>query len=67
MAKSTRLSEIEAHRAHSGASLSDGCFWEHWFDMESQNQKPLSLHAQDEHSIWERAVNFEILALDEKK
>lgn len=66
MAKSIRLSEVEALRAHSGAPLSPGSFWENWFDAQS-DQKPLAMRPQDEHSIWERAVNLEILAMEGEK
>ena len=65
MAKSIRLSEVETQRAHMGAPLSCGSFWEHWFDAQTQGQRPLAI--REEHSIWERAVNLEILALDDKK
>ena len=67
MAKSIRLTEIEAQRAHSGALLSRGSFWENWFDVQSQSQRPLGMHSQDEHSIWEKAVNLEILAMESEK
>ncbi|HUA66187.1 MAG TPA: hypothetical protein VME24_10085 [Alphaproteobacteria bacterium] len=67
MAKSIRLSEIEADGAPMGAPLSCGSFWEHWFDAQSQNQKPLAFRPHEEHSIWERAVNLEILAMERDK
>lgn len=65
MAKSIRLTEIQEQRAQMGAPLTCGSFWEHWFDAQSQNQRPLAI--REEHSIWEQAVNLEILALDGKK
>jgi hypothetical protein len=67
MAKSIRLSEIDALRAHSGAQLSHGSFWENWFDAHTQDQKPLAIRQQEEHSIWEKAVNLEILAMEGEK
>lgn len=67
MAKSIRLSEIEGYRAEMGTPLSAGSFWEHWFDTQSQNQKPLAFRPHEEHSIWERAVNLEILAMEGDK
>jgi hypothetical protein len=67
MAKSIRLIEIDEQRAQLIAPLSRGCFWEHWFDGQSHNQKPQANRTLDEHSIWETAVNFEILAMDHDK
>ena len=67
MAKSIRISEIEAQRAHSGALMSRGSFWEHWFDVHAQNHKSHSIGSLDEHSIWEKAVNLEILAMEGEK
>jgi hypothetical protein len=67
MAKSIRLSEVEALRAHSGAALSRGSFWENWFDAQTQSQRPLTIRSQEEHSIWEKAVNLEILAMEGEK
>jgi len=67
MAKSIRLTEMEAEHAHVTAPLSRGTYWEHWFDGQPQGGSPEANRALDEHSIWEKAVNFEILAMDDKK
>jgi hypothetical protein len=67
MAKSIRLTEIDAQGGPLVAPLSRGSYWEHWFDAQSRDQKPQSIDTLDEHSIWESAVNFEILAIEEKK
>lgn len=48
------------------APLSRGSFWENWFDGHPQAQKPELRRPLDEHSIWEKAVNLEILAMDDK-
>ena len=66
MAKSIRLSEIDADRAHATA-LSRGSYWENWFDGYPQSQKPQAFRPLDEHSIWEKAVNLEILATEENE
>ncbi|HEY1787685.1 MAG TPA: hypothetical protein VGJ73_05990 [Verrucomicrobiae bacterium] len=66
MAKSIRLSDIEAPRAHV-SSLSRGSFWENWFEGEPASQKQQAHSLLDEHNIWEKAVNLEILAFDDKK
>lgn len=67
MAKSIRLSEIDAQRGPLLAPLSRGSYWEHWFDTQSHDQNPQVIGARDEHSIWEKAVNLEILAIEGKK
>lgn len=67
MAKSIRLTEIDALRGDLVAPLSHASFWEHWFDGQSHNEKPETNRTLDEHSIWETAVNLEILATDDKK
>jgi hypothetical protein len=65
MAKFTSIHEIEEQRANLTAPLSHGgSFWEHWLENQSSGQKT---SPQDEHSIWEKAVKWEILAMDEKK
>lgn len=67
MAKSIRITEIDVPHIPSGAPLSHGAFWEHWFDTHAQNQRQQLSRSLDEHSIWEKAVNLEILALDDKE
>jgi hypothetical protein len=67
MAKSIRFTEIDAQRDQLVVPLSRGSFWENWFDGQPQDQKPQGNRILDEHSIWEKAVNLEILAMDDKK
>jgi hypothetical protein len=67
MAKSIHLSEIETPRTELTAPLSRGLFWEHWFEGQPRDQRARANRFLDEHGIWEKAVNLEILAMDEKK
>jgi hypothetical protein len=67
MAKSIRITEIDAPPASLGAPLSHSAFWEHWFDSHAHNLRPQLSRPLDEHSIWEKAVNLEILAIDDDK
>ncbi|HEX3624868.1 MAG TPA: hypothetical protein VH280_05505 [Verrucomicrobiae bacterium] len=67
MAKSIRINEIDAQRDQLVAPLTRGAFWEHWFEAQSHDQKPQVNGNLDEHSIWETAVNLEILATGDKK
>ena len=67
MAKSIRMHEIEEQRANLTAPMSHrGSFWEHWFENQGPNQRSAN-RSLDEHSIWERAVKWEILAMEGKK
>ena len=67
MAKSIRIQEIEEQRANLTAPLPPGgSFWEHWFHNQAPDQKISATSPLDEHSIWEKAVNFDILAMEEK-
>jgi hypothetical protein len=65
MAKSIRLSDIDVNRAYGTAPLSRGSFWENWFDGEPQTPRHYTHRPLDEHSIWEKAVNLELLAMEE--
>ncbi|HTV42606.1 MAG TPA: hypothetical protein VMF08_18725 [Candidatus Sulfotelmatobacter sp.] len=68
MAKSIRMQEIEEQRANLTAPLPrGGSFWEHWFQNQAPSQKFSTTGPLDEHSIWEKAVKWEILATDGKK
>jgi|HubBroStandDraft_5_1064220.scaffolds.fasta_scaffold185482_1 hypothetical protein len=67
MAKSIHLSELETPYADITAPLSRGSFWEHWFEGQPRDERPQAGRALDEHGIWKKAVNLEILALEEKK
>jgi hypothetical protein len=67
MAKSIRLTENDAQCDPLVAPLPRGSFWENWFDGQPQNPKSQINRTLDEHSIWERAVNLEILAMEDKK
>ena len=65
MAKSISIHEIEEQRANLTAPLSHGgSFWEHWLENQSPSQKASANRPLDEHSIWERAVKWEILAME---
>lgn len=66
MAKSIRLTEIDEQRAQMGAPLSRAAYWEHWFASQSNYPKLQASQSLDEHSIWEKAVNLEILAMNEE-
>ena len=65
MAKSIRLSEIDMNRAFVTPPLSRGSFWENWFDGHPQTPGHHTHRSLDEHSIWEKAVNLELLAMEE--
>lgn len=67
MAKSIRLIEIDTQRASFGPPAARGLFWEHWFENEPENEKRRANQTLDEHGIWEKAINLEILAIDGKK
>jgi hypothetical protein len=67
MAKSIHLSEIEIPCGEITAPLPRGFFWEHWFDGQPRDERSQASRSLDEHSIWEKAVNLEVLAIDEKK
>ena len=68
MAKSIRIHEIEEQRANLAAPMSHGgSFWEHWFENQASNQKTWANRSLDEHSIWEKAVKWELLAMEDKK
>ncbi len=61
MAKSIlHLHEIDTEPFPS--TLSSGSFWEHWF--ETQARRRATALRLDEHSIWDKAVHFEILGMD---
>jgi hypothetical protein len=64
MAKSIEMHEIE-EVGHSTRNQASGSFWEHWF----KGQSPLSPAGGDldEHSLWEKAINFGILAAKKAK
>ena len=68
MAKSISMHQIEEQRANLAAPMSHGgSFWEHWFETQAPGQKTSANRSLDEHSIWERAVKWEILAMNGKK
>ncbi|HEV2329863.1 MAG TPA: hypothetical protein VGY56_13855 [Verrucomicrobiae bacterium] len=67
MAKSIRLNGIEEQLDPLVAPLSRSSFWEHWFEGHPEDQRAQANRTLDEHSIWEKAVNLEILAMDDKK
>jgi hypothetical protein len=63
MAKSIRLHEVKT--TGNTATLSSGGFWENWF--ESHTQSHSGEQNLDEHNIWEKAVNFGVLAMEKAK
>lgn len=63
MAKSIHLHEIETDTIPS--TLSSGSFWESWFETQPHG-RGMDMRL-DEHSIWEKAVNFEIWAMHNAK
>jgi hypothetical protein len=65
MAKSIRLSEFALEIGNAGSGLSSGSFWENWFKTQAPGRA--MERNLDEHRIWEKAVNLEILAAEEAK
>src|ERR1700728_2930790 len=59
MAKSIHLHEIETETFP--PTLSAGSFWGHWFEIQARRRA--AAMRLDEHRIWEKAVNFDILAM----
>jgi hypothetical protein len=64
MAKSIRFEELEA-TGHSKENQVTGHFWEQWFHKPSPMPQPS--RNLDEHSIWEKAIHFGILAAEKAK
>ena len=65
MAKSISLNEFALETGNTGSTMSSGSFWENWFKTQAPGgaiERNL-----DEHRIWEKAVNVEILSAAEKK
>ncbi len=65
MAKSIHMNEMETEFGNSKASRPSGSFWEHWFD--TQSPRRFADRSLDEHSIWEKAVSFAVLAAEKSK
>jgi hypothetical protein len=66
MAKSLDLNDFASKAdltADLFANLPTGTFWEHWFDAHAATQAAQRLEQRlDEHNVWEKAVNLEVLA-----
>jgi hypothetical protein len=64
MAKSARLHELEEPGQTKAGAVSAN-FWEHWFQAQSSSHAPY--RSLDEHTVWEKAINFGFLAADKAK
>lgn len=64
MAKFIPMHEIEEPDQET-VNHSTGSFWEHWFRAQSPARAPR--RSLDEHSVWEKAISFGILAAEKVK